>query len=62
MAFRMDKLTIKAQEALVGAQTAATTFGNPEIEGFHLLAALLQDQSGVVVPLLKKIGAPVDRI
>jgi ATP-dependent Clp protease ATP-binding subunit ClpB len=58
----MDKLTIKAQEALVGAQSAATSFGNPEIEGFHLLSALLQDPGGVVVPLLKKIGAPLDKI
>jgi ATP-dependent Clp protease ATP-binding subunit ClpB len=58
----MDKLTIKAQEAIVGAQAAATANGNPEIDGLHLLAALLEDPSGVVVPLLKKIGAATDQI
>ena len=57
MTFRMDKLTIKAQEAIVGAQSKAASDGNPEIDGLHLLAALLEDPSGVVVPLLKKIGA-----
>ena len=62
MTFRMDKLTVKAQEAIVGAQALAATHGNPEMEGMHLLASLLQDASGVVVPLLKKIGAPLDKI
>jgi len=62
MPFRMDKLTIKAQEAIVGAQSLATSQGNPEIEGLHLLSALLEDPAGVVVPLLKKIGAPVDKL
>jgi ATP-dependent Clp protease ATP-binding subunit ClpB len=58
----MDKLTIKAQEAIVGAQSLATSQGNPEIEGLHLLSALLEDPAGVVVPLLKKIGAQVDKL
>jgi ATP-dependent Clp protease ATP-binding subunit ClpB len=58
----MDKLTIKAQEAIVGAQSKAASEGNPEIDGLHLLAALLEDPSGVVVPLLKKIGAPLEKI
>ncbi|MEY2612689.1 MAG: Chaperone protein ClpB 1, partial [Planctomycetota bacterium] len=62
MTFRMDKLTIKAQEAIVGAQSKAASEGNPEIDGLHLLAALLEDPSGVVVPLLKKIGAPLEKI
>jgi len=62
MTFRMDKLTVKAQEAIVGAQALAATNGNPEMEGMHLLASLLQDPNGVVVPLLKKIGAPLEKI
>lgn len=62
MTFRMDKLTVKAQEAIVGAQALAATNGNPEMEGMHLLASLLQDSNGVVVPLLKKIGAPLEKI
>ncbi len=62
MTFRMDKLTIKAQEAIVEAQSLASSHGNPEIEGLHLLGGLLADGNGVVVPLLKKIGAPLDKI
>jgi ATP-dependent Clp protease ATP-binding subunit ClpB len=62
MTFRMDKLTIKAQEAIVAAQSKAASQGNPELDPLHLLDALLQDQEGVVVPLLKKIGASFDKI
>ncbi len=62
MTFRMDKLTIKGQEAVVEAQSLATASGNPEIEGLHLLSALLKDNEGVVVPLFKKMGAPFEKI
>ena len=41
MAFRFDKLTIKAQEAVARAQELAAEAGNPQIEPLHLLAALL---------------------
>ena len=58
----MDKLTIKGQEAMVEAQSLATSSGNPEIEGLHLLSALLKDNEGVVVPLFKKMGAPFEKI
>jgi ATP-dependent Clp protease ATP-binding subunit ClpB len=62
MTFRMDKLTIKGQEAIVEAQSLAATAGNPEIEGLHVLSALLRDSEGVVVPLLKKIGVTVEKL
>ncbi|MCE3016141.1 MAG: ATP-dependent chaperone ClpB [Pirellula sp.] len=62
MSFRMDKLTIKAQEAIVEAQSKASSLGNPELEPLHLMHALLLDNEGVVVPLLKKIGASVDKL
>ena len=62
MSFRMDKLTIKGQEAIVEAQSQAASSGNPEIEGLHLLSALLKDNEGVVVPLLKKMGVPLEKI
>ncbi|MFN9421396.1 MAG: ATP-dependent chaperone ClpB [Pirellula sp.] len=58
----MDKLTIKAQEAIVEAQSKASSLGNPELEPLHLMHALLLDNEGVVVPLLKKIGASVDKL
>ena len=62
MTFRMDKLTIKGQEAIVEAQSLASASGNPEMEGLHVLMALLKDNEGVVLPLFKKIGAPVEKI
>lgn len=56
MAFRFDKLTLKAQEAIQRAQELAADAGNPQIEPLHLLAALLTEQEGVVRPLLGRIG------
>ncbi len=56
MAFRFDKLTIKAQEAVQRAQSLAADRGNPQIEAIHLLAALLAETEGVVRPILDKIG------
>ncbi len=47
MAFRFDKLTIKAQEAVALAQSLAAERGNPELDALHVLAALLQDSSGI---------------
>ncbi len=57
MAFRMDKLTLKAQEALQAAQSAAGERGNPEMDPLHLLAAVLADGEGIAKPVLEKIGA-----
>ena len=57
MAFRFDKLTLKAQEAVQQAQELAAEAGNPQLEPLHLLAALLGEQDGVVRPLLERIGA-----
>jgi ATP-dependent Clp protease ATP-binding subunit ClpB len=56
MAFRFDKLTLKAQEAIQRAQELAADAGNPQIEPMHLLGALLDEQEGVVRPLLATIG------
>jgi ATP-dependent Clp protease ATP-binding subunit ClpB len=57
MAFRFDKLTIKAQEAVQRAQELAADRGNPQIDVLHLLAALLAEKEGIVAPVLDKIGA-----
>jgi ATP-dependent Clp protease ATP-binding subunit ClpB len=59
---RFDKLTVKAQEAVVRAQELAQQHDNPEILPLHLLAALLAETGGVVVPVLQKVGANVPRI
>ncbi|QDU95079.1 ATP-dependent chaperone ClpB [Lignipirellula cremea] len=57
MAFRLDKLTIKAQEALADAQSLASKKGNPQLTTLHLLSALLAERDGVMRPILDKIGA-----
>ncbi|HUI11430.1 MAG TPA: ATP-dependent chaperone ClpB [Bacteroidota bacterium] len=51
-----NKLTIKTQEALQNAQEIASSYGNQVIEPEHLLAALIQDPQGTVVPVLEKTG------
>jgi ATP-dependent Clp protease ATP-binding subunit ClpB len=62
MAFRFDKLTIKAQEALQQAHELASDAGNPQLEPIHLLAALVEEEDGVVRPLLERIGANVGQL
>jgi ATP-dependent Clp protease ATP-binding subunit ClpB len=59
---RLDKLTIKAQEAVARSQELAQRFDHPEWQPLHLLSALLAETDGVVVPLLQKLGANVGRI
>ena len=56
MAFRFDKLTIKAQEAVQGAQQAAAERGNPQVDALHLLSALVSENEGVVTPIFEKMG------
>lgn len=62
MAFRFDKLTVKSQEAVAAAQSTAQAEGHAELDSLHVLNALLQDEEGVVVPLLKKIGTNVEQV
>jgi ATP-dependent Clp protease ATP-binding subunit ClpB len=53
---RLDKLTIKAQEALQAAQEMGARSGQQQIEPLHLLWALIAQAEGVVSPLLEKLG------
>jgi len=57
MAFRMDKLTIKAQEAVQRAQALAMDRGHAEVSPLHLLTGLLDETGGVVGTILDRIGA-----
>jgi ATP-dependent Clp protease ATP-binding subunit ClpB len=57
---RMDKLTIKSQEALAEAQSLAASRGHSEILPAHLLRALLGQPDGSTVPVLQKLGVPID--
>jgi len=51
-----DKLTSKAKEALQAANYLASKRGNRELMPLHVLASLLSDREGMVVPVLSKIG------
>ncbi|HYC19489.1 MAG TPA: Clp protease N-terminal domain-containing protein, partial [Candidatus Bathyarchaeia archaeon] len=62
MAFRFDKLTLKAQEAVVRAQELATDRDNAQIDPLHLLAALLTENDGIVGPILERIGVNLQQL
>lgn len=62
MAFRLDKLTHKSQQAVQAAQELAADAGNPQIEPLHLLVALLNESEGVVRPVLEKLGANIGQL
>jgi ATP-dependent Clp protease ATP-binding subunit ClpB len=62
MSFRLDKLTVKSQEAVQRAQSLAGEKGHPEMDPLHLLAALIEDQEGVARPILEKIGVNVPQL
>src|SRR5204863_9795669 len=51
-----NKLTVKAQEAVVAAQNLDRGAGNPEVSPDHLLVALLRQEGGIVAPILNKLG------
>jgi ATP-dependent Clp protease ATP-binding subunit ClpB len=53
---RFEKMTVKAQEAVQGAQEVAAQHENQQIEPMHLLAALVAQADGVVPPLLARLG------
>src|ERR671938_1443524 len=51
-----DRFTIKAQEAIAAAGSLAERRRNPQITPEHLLVVLLEQEDGVVVPVLGKVG------
>ena len=57
-----DRLTVKSGEALQDAMSRAQRAGNPQIEDLHLLLALLEQEEGIVVPILQKVGVNVTRL
>jgi ATP-dependent Clp protease ATP-binding subunit ClpB len=54
---RPEKMTIKTQEAIGEAQSIASRLGHGAIEPEHLFLALLDQEGGLVTPVLQKIGA-----
>jgi ATP-dependent Clp protease ATP-binding subunit ClpB len=57
-----DRFTIKAQEAIAAAGQLAERRHNPQVTPEHLLAVLLEQEGGVVAPVLAKLGADVNAL
>jgi ATP-dependent Clp protease ATP-binding subunit ClpB len=53
---QLDRFTIKSREALEAAQRLADERRNPQTTPEHLLAVLLEQDGGVVAPVLRKLG------
>ncbi len=59
---RLDRFTIKSQEALNEAQSIAERQQNQEVTVEHLLMALIKQEGGIVAPILSKVGTNVGLI
>ncbi len=62
MTFRFDKLTVKAQEAVQRAQHLAEEKSHQQLMPLHLLKSLLDEEQGVVRPIVNKIGANLGQL
>ena len=58
----IDKMTIKLRQAIGDADALANTHGNAEVSSEHLLAALLSQKEGVLIPLFERIGIPPSQV
>jgi len=56
----LQKLTVKAQEAVQAAAETARRRTHQGIDPAHLLSAFLADDAGLAVTLLRRLGAHVD--
>jgi len=54
---RLDRFTLKAQEAVQAAQNLALERNHQEIAPEHLLHVLLEQHEGIVIPILQRLGA-----
>lgn len=59
---RFDKFTLKAQEAVQRAQEIADGRHHQELNPEHLLLALLEQEEGIAIPILQKLGAAPELI
>ncbi len=59
---KFEKFTVKAQEALATAQQIAMAKSHTMLTPLHLLSAMVGDDEGIAVLVLKKIGANVEQI
>ncbi|MEK6229199.1 MAG: ATP-dependent chaperone ClpB [Actinomycetota bacterium] len=57
-----DRFTVKSQEALAAAQRLAAARGNSQVAPYHLLLALLEQDGGIVVPVLRRAKADPESV
>jgi len=58
----LNKFTIKSQEAVQEAQTKAIGYGHMEVDGEHLLLALLEQPDGLASRVLQRMEIPVEAV
>src|SRR5439155_17321179 len=59
---QLDKLTLKAQAALQAAEQLAHRFSHQEMDGEHLLLALVDQADSLIPELLQKLGVAMPRL
>src|SRR5829696_5160323 len=59
---QLDRFTTKSRQALEAASALAAARNHPETTPEHLLAVLLEQEDGIVVPVLNKLGARPEAI
>ncbi len=62
MSLRLDKFTLKAQEAVQDCEQEAERFGNQQVEPLHLLIALLRQGDSIVPEVIKKLGGRAETV
>ncbi|MFN3306461.1 MAG: Clp protease N-terminal domain-containing protein [Candidatus Kapaibacteriota bacterium] len=58
----LQKFTLRSQEAIQTAQEIAINYNNQTLEPIHVFAALVQDDDGIVVEILKKLEVNIPRL
>jgi ATP-dependent Clp protease ATP-binding subunit ClpB len=58
----INKLTIKAQEALQNVKSIANSYNNQFVSSLHLLKAIINDKDGITSTILKKIGININQL
>jgi ATP-dependent Clp protease ATP-binding subunit ClpB len=59
---RLDRFTIKSQEALQEANSLAERNGNQEMRPEHLLRALVREEEGIAAQILKRLGVKTEAL
>jgi len=59
---RLDKFTLKAQEAIESAVASAEKQNHQQVEPEHILAAMIEQSEGVTRPMLGRIGVNLQAV